>query len=38
MELSIIIPAYNEEKGLGDVLDRIKEVIASNNYAGMMLK
>jgi len=32
MKLSIIVPAYNEEKALGKVLDSLKEISAKNNY------
>ncbi len=32
MNLSIIIPVYNEEKILGEVLDNVKKLIALKNY------
>ncbi len=32
MKFSIIIPAYNEEKAIGQILDNIKKLIAVKNY------
>ena len=32
MRFSVVIPAYNEEKALGGVLDGLKKIAASNNY------
>ena len=32
MKLTVIVPAYNEEKVLGDVLDDVKKIIAHKNY------